>query len=358
MAAITLSTREPLGSNRYRLLAAIPLTLGILLSVLGLAWDIQWHDDVGPDTFFTLPHLVLYSGVALAGLVCLIVVLQSTLSYQRGHSIFPENELMTIWPVFRAPASFVLGGVGSASFLLFGLYDEIWHRTFGFDVTLVSPPHQGLLFSILLSMVGCIAVFASIRTKSLAKVIGLSAAMTIILAIFPAFLQLTHLIPYQNIFELSIATVFTMALFIASSATQQIGTATLVALFITVLRTATWFLTPWLTEVYAGSQGLLIREHTNQFPGFAGQLPLYFLGAALLVDALLLFSKRRNFSTKLSVLLAGATSCVLLVLPFNFAYLGDWYTFLPLTLLLAVVLGTLASWFGWKLGTVLRHVAR
>lgn len=46
--------------NRFGVLAGIPVLFGVFLSLLGLAWDINWHDDVGPDTFFTLPHTFLY----------------------------------------------------------------------------------------------------------------------------------------------------------------------------------------------------------------------------------------------------------------------------------------------------------
>ena len=44
---------------------------GTLMSLIGTSWDVQWHVDVGPDTFFTLPHLVLYSGSAIAGIASL-----------------------------------------------------------------------------------------------------------------------------------------------------------------------------------------------------------------------------------------------------------------------------------------------
>ena len=47
---------------------------GTLISLIGLTWDIQWHSDVGPDTFFTLPHLFLYAGSAFSGLASLVVV--------------------------------------------------------------------------------------------------------------------------------------------------------------------------------------------------------------------------------------------------------------------------------------------
>src|SRR2546430_13856858 len=48
--------------------------LGTLITTLGISWDVQWHKTVGPDTFFTLPHLALYSGSALAGIASLVKI--------------------------------------------------------------------------------------------------------------------------------------------------------------------------------------------------------------------------------------------------------------------------------------------
>jgi hypothetical protein len=165
-ATTTRTTSATLTPDRFRLLAGIPLTLGVMLSFFGLAWDFQWHNEVGPDTFFTLPHLFLYSGVAVVGLSCLIVTLMSTRSCQKGNSIFPEESLTFVWPVFRVPASFIITGLGSATFLFFGLFDQIWHSVFGFDVTVISPPHQGLLFGVMIGMVGCLSVFAGANPKA------------------------------------------------------------------------------------------------------------------------------------------------------------------------------------------------
>ena len=36
---------------------AFVMLAGTLISLSGLTWDIDWHTYVGPDSFFTLPHL-------------------------------------------------------------------------------------------------------------------------------------------------------------------------------------------------------------------------------------------------------------------------------------------------------------
>ena len=36
--------------------------LAVTLIVLGLQWDISWHESIGRDEFLTPPHLVIYLG--------------------------------------------------------------------------------------------------------------------------------------------------------------------------------------------------------------------------------------------------------------------------------------------------------
>jgi hypothetical protein len=351
-----LKTQARLDPDRFRMLAGLPVLFGVFLSLMGLAWDLSWHDDVGPDTFFTLPHTFLYGGVAIAGLACLYVVLRSTFSYQRGQSIFPESQLTYIWPVFRAPLGFIIAGFGAAMFLLFGLYDEIWHRVFGFDVTLISPPHQGLLLSVVISMVGAISVFAGakqVQRGITGKMLGVSAGVAILFSSLPFILVIIQeIVPYPNAFELSIAASFTLGLLIASSITKRIGTATLVALFATLIRTLAWYFAPWATRVYADSLGLFIRDYADGISGFAASLPMYVLGAGVLIDATLFIFKRTNFSAKIAVIVSGALASLLIVLPPNFTY-HQWQEFLPFSALVALALGTFFAWTGWKLGTVM-----
>jgi hypothetical protein len=352
----TVKTQTRLEPDRFRLLAGIPVLFGVFLSLMGLAWDINWHDDVGPDTFFTLPHTFLYGGVAIAGLACLYVVLRSTLSYQRGQSIFPKEQLTYIWPVFRAPLGFIIAGFGAAMFLIFGAYDELWHRTFGFDVTLISPPHQGLLLSVVISMIGAVSIFAgtkNTKNRISGKMLGVSAGVAILFSFLPFILVvIQEIVPYQNAFELSIAAMFTLGLLMASSITKRIGTATLVALFATIIRTIAWHFAPWATQVYADSLGLFIRDYSDGISGFASALPMYILAAGILIDALLFVFKRTNFSTKIAVIISGGLASLLIVLPPNF-FNSQWQYFLPLSIPIALVLGGLFAWTGWKLGAVM-----
>src|SRR5262245_1938925 len=155
LPALARSTSAAQTIARVRALGALGLLCGVFLAYLGFAWDVQWHTDVGPDTFFTAPHLVLYGGIAISGLTCLAVVLLTT-RFTRATGAALDGTTAIFNGTFRAPLGYIVGGFGALFFLLYGLMDQWWHSLYGFDVTLVSPPHVGLILSIMVTMAGCL----------------------------------------------------------------------------------------------------------------------------------------------------------------------------------------------------------
>jgi hypothetical protein len=62
------------GEHRFRQIAAWALWYLLFQAILGLGWDIRWHATFGRDTFWAPPHMLMYSGIALAGFLCIGVV--------------------------------------------------------------------------------------------------------------------------------------------------------------------------------------------------------------------------------------------------------------------------------------------
>jgi len=165
-------------------LPALAVLAGALTSLVGLTWDIQWHSDVGPDTFFTLPHLFLYSGSAVAGLASLAVVLAVTGAQRSGRPVDPAlggPHVRVLGGTFAAPVGYLLAGTGAASFLLYGLWDLWWHGLYGFDAVIDSPPHIGLLLSVMITMAGAVVVFAAAMPQRWGTV-GTVVALAVVLA--------------------------------------------------------------------------------------------------------------------------------------------------------------------------------
>ena len=80
-APIQLLNPPDLTERRLRRIGAWLMLILALQAELGLAWDRNWHDLVGRNEFFTPPHIMLYSGIALSGLIALFVVLVDTYRY-------------------------------------------------------------------------------------------------------------------------------------------------------------------------------------------------------------------------------------------------------------------------------------
>ena len=112
--------------------------LASLLLMVGGVWDIAWHYTLGRDTFWSPPHLVLYGGVGVMALVSLGMVLCTTAGRCAGSG--EEPPLVELWGL-RAPRGFALAAMGVLGAVLSAPVDEVWHRLFGIDVTIWSPPH-------------------------------------------------------------------------------------------------------------------------------------------------------------------------------------------------------------------------
>ena len=97
-------------------------------ALLGGYWDDAWHTERGRDSLFILPHVFIYSGVALIG-SALTVWVADTARRVGARSAFAR-------PGVR------LAAISVAVTLASGAIDDVWHRAFGRDAVIWSPPHM------------------------------------------------------------------------------------------------------------------------------------------------------------------------------------------------------------------------
>src|SRR6202165_718145 len=128
--------------RRWRLLAAAALVAMQTLAAVGLGWDIQWHRWLGRDAFLTPPHLIIYTGVVAAGLICVLVVLVESARYWRRVPGVDQMSTISLLRIFHAPLGFVVAGFGALTMALAAPLDNYWHQLYGVDVTLWSPFHM------------------------------------------------------------------------------------------------------------------------------------------------------------------------------------------------------------------------
>jgi hypothetical protein len=128
---------DALAHERLRLRLLFSVAVIKLFNFIGGAWDIQWHIEIGRDSLFIPPHLLVmvafFSGV---GMVLVMIAYESGLA-RGGHE---QPHTLRLGP-FRGDWPFFSIFFGYSFALLSGLVDELWHEVFGIDATLWSPPH-------------------------------------------------------------------------------------------------------------------------------------------------------------------------------------------------------------------------
>jgi hypothetical protein len=135
---------------------SVPLILGLLgvaLTWFGAAWDVSWHRLIGRDTFWSAPHLFLYGGISLWGLASLV----ATITAMRGRPV--RGRELRIGPL-RAELGLALVGVAAAIVMASAPFDDAWHRAFGRDIDIWSPPHLTGVAGSVLAFVGWSVAFA------------------------------------------------------------------------------------------------------------------------------------------------------------------------------------------------------
>ncbi|MEU3302026.1 hypothetical protein ABZ729_19645 [Streptomyces sp. NPDC006678] len=274
---------------RGRTPAAVVLG-GALLSLIGLTWDIQWHNDVGPDTFFPLPHLFLYAGSAVSGLASLVVVLAATAAQHGGRTVDPivgGPAVGVLGRTFAAPVGYLISGSGAALFLLYGLWDQWWHGLYGFDATIASPPHIGFLLSVTITMAGSVTVFTAARRHRWGRIGAIVGTATLVAFGVVVVVALEEL-PMGPVDPADVGAAFicVLAVMMCARALEQPGGALAVTVVIAAMQAALWWFDPWAAEAYARSVGLPLREYTDGVPMHPAMIPMVLVVVGALMEML------------------------------------------------------------------------
>ena len=102
----------------------------------GVGWDIRWHLVIGRDSFWIAPHVMTYASVVVVCAISLGVLVVET--WRREPVALPDSVSIA---GLRGTRGFHLTWWGMAIVILAAPVDDLWHRLFGLDVTLWSPPH-------------------------------------------------------------------------------------------------------------------------------------------------------------------------------------------------------------------------
>lgn len=141
------------------------------LALFGTYWDDAWHTDIGRDTFWSPPHILLYAGIAIAGAS---IGLRALLTFWAHRSL----------GALRKERGLVLSLTGVAATLASAPIDEIWHALYGRDAVAWSPPHLLGLIGVLLTVGGILLDLRNANTKFVRALrhIASAAALAVLLA--------------------------------------------------------------------------------------------------------------------------------------------------------------------------------
>jgi hypothetical protein len=265
--------------------------------------------QVGPDTFFTLSHLALYSGTALSGIASLVMVLMATAAQRAGHPM-PRSvggtPVRVFGGTFTAPLGYLISGIGAASFLLYGLLDLQWHSIYGFDAVLNTPSHVALFLSITLTMIGSIIVFAAARERRWGQ-IGLLLAIPVLITFAPISANgLSNLsLPFDPV-TASVIFVSAILIMVGPSVLRRPGAAVAIAAALGILQAFLWWFSPWAAHTYASSVGLPLRDGlSTQPPTVPSGIPMFLIVAAVVVEVALWLIRTRHLDAGRVMLLTG-----------------------------------------------------
>ncbi len=161
-----------------------------LVTGWGVQWDIRWHVVVGRDSFWIAPHVMTYAGVTLIVLLSFGVLAART---WRGGGGAPVQLLG-----LRGSRGFHLAAWGIAITVLAAPIDDLWHRLFGLDVTIWSPPHLLGIFGSAVNSLACLLIAREVYPRGRAGAAALIVSGAILYANLHLVLDPSGLVAYRH----------------------------------------------------------------------------------------------------------------------------------------------------------------
>jgi hypothetical protein len=397
-SAASTSTAEVKTHVKERILrrtSAWLLLFFLLQGELGAVWDREWHAYVGRDQFWTPPHTLIYSCVAGAGIVALIVVLWETYRYRHHVADVDDTSTVPIFRIFHAPLGFSVLGFGALLALIAAPLDNYWHELYGIDIALWAPFHMMGVTGGLIGMLGMVYVFASeaaierqskkaprrylgLTLLEIGIVMTMASILNYVLTGFLQFPLITIGTIQISTYPLPLVAGCIMFMLAANRTIQRPGTATLLTLLLLLHTIIVELFVPWAVRFSVAQQGIPYRN-PNFTPAFSlayALLPIAFIISALIIDFNAYKQKRRTGDANLAMknnLLQGIVSTIPLIIITPFMLLS--YTqyapiilpeqgipIIPLqmviivsvTIIIILGMGAFGAWLGEDFGDVWR----
>lgn len=313
---ITISPTKPpqsdLPERRLRRGCALLLLYLLLQAEFGLTWDRNWHDYLGRDQFWVPPHIMVYTGLGVAGIIALALVFIETYRYYHKKPGVDDSTTVRVFGFFAAPLGIIMLGFGTLVDFIAAPLDNYWHILYGIDVTLWSPFHlMGTIGSIfaglgLLYILASEVVVARTSENIPRRWLGFNGPEWATLFLFALHLGLTFVAlttfkpvtigPFSLVtYPVVLAFPASMGMNAVMQQMRKAGSATVVAVFVWIIAIFLQLFVWW--ALHAGSAVGNIPWRYDHEPVFNTAyllLPLYYLLCALLVEAVFYWQNRKK----------------------------------------------------------------
>ncbi len=335
------------------------IVAGSALFLLGGYWDVSWHIIIGRDTFWSPPHLVLYAGIIAILAACGAAVAQAAAA-ARGRGPALPGPLVTLPLGLRLPPGILVTMVGAAMSLASAPIDDTWHRLYGLDVTVWSPPHIMLVAGMVIAPFGAFVGLVLETNRRLpnrlrrlwhdtgqlwrlprSEFAGIAAGGVMLATALAVLAEYDFNVPQFELYyqPIILAALSAFVLVAAARASGRIGAATLAALAYTAMQ-------------------LAIHVELVLLDGMRPHIPL-ILAAAPIIDLVLVGLPVRPLWVRAALAGAGFAGLLTAVqVPYLLA--RGWMQWEP------AMLGVAAPWMlalaaagavlGWLVGSALRPV--
>lgn len=276
--------------------------LSVTSTMIGVHWDIAWHRSIGRDTFFTPAHVAIYLGGVLAGISSAFLILSTT--FNRGAPLAGAS--VNIWG-FRGPLGAFIAAWGGFAMLTSAPFDDWWHKAYGLDVKILSPPHVLLIGGIVAMELGALFLILGQMNRAQAKVREkLSwlylyvAAMIVVILMILIFEYALRLYMHSGFFYRVVAITIPIVLAGVAKGSGKRWAATIV----TAIYTAFWAGLLWILPLFPASPKLgPVYQHVTHF--IPAEFPVLLIVPAFFLD--LLRQRTQGWNKWLQ---AGASGCV------------------------------------------------
>ncbi|MEC9026658.1 MAG: hypothetical protein VYD20_03145 [Candidatus Neomarinimicrobiota bacterium] len=300
-------------NNIFELIESIPSYIFLFLIastaiIIGIEWDISWHETIGRDKLLSPPHVVVYIGGIICGLTCAYMALRQTFVDENLY-----NRYVVFWG-FKAPFACWVCIWGAIAMLTSAPFDDWWHNAYGLDVQIISPPHLVLAAGIFANLMG--SLFLLIAEKNLAKgkqkhfleILYMYAASLIVVQ-FAILLTEYSFHNKQHTYEFYKFSLIIYSFLII--AFRVVGTHKYSATIISILYILHRCLIIWILPLFKAEPllGPIYRDIDHYV---APYFPVLLVAPAIAIDVI--HNKFRNINNFYKAIMMGVSFCIIFLL--------------------------------------------